>query len=101
DATRASAPPDAVWVAPGTGATAFIPPSEQIPLPSFPAVDKATDQLLVQLVAGDLDGDKQAEIVSVSPDDSGNGATLRIIHPGPQTGLPPFVTIPGRSAPGG
>ena len=98
---RLADPSYAVWIAPGTGPTAFLAPSESIGLPNFPAVDKGTDQFLVQLVAGDLDNDQKTEIVSISPDDTGRGAALRIIHPGPGATLPTSVPIPGRTAPGG
>jgi hypothetical protein len=98
---RTGDPSYAVWVAPGTGAAAFSAPNEEIPLPELPAVDRATDQFLVQMVSGDLDGDKKTEIVTVSPDDQGKGASLRVIRAGPQAALPTSVPIPGRSASGG
>ncbi|CAN5925825.1 hypothetical protein BH11MYX4_BH11MYX4_07070 [soil metagenome] len=98
---RLADPSYGVWVAPGTGAIAFNAPSQQLALTNLVAVDRATDQFLVQMVAGDLDGDKKAEIVAISPDEGGTGAALRIIRPGPQPALPPAVSIPGRSAPGG
>lgn len=94
-------PSYAVWAAPGTGALAFVAPTDVLTLPNFPAVDRATDQFLVQMVAGDLDGDARAEIVAVSPQEDGTGAEVRVIRPGPQAALPASALIPGRSAPGG
>jgi len=98
---RESDPTYAVWVAPGTGLTSFIAPSKQFDLPNLPAVDRSSDSFLVQMVSGDLDGDKKAEIVAVSPDQTGNGAQLFVIRPGPQSALPQSVPIPDRTAPGG
>ena len=98
---RLGNPTYAVWAAKGRGALSFDAPTSLVSLDGLSAVDRATDQFLVQVVAGDLDGDRRAEIVAVSPDDTGAGAALRIIHPGPNVALPSLVPIPGRTAPGG
>ena len=98
---RAKDPAYAVWIAPGTGALSFLAPTSTIDLQGLTAVDRATGQFVVQLVAGDLDGTKKASLVSIAPDTGSIFAAMRIIHPGPGTVLPVPVPIPGRSAPGG
>lgn len=90
-----------VWVAPGTGPLAFNSPQLAIPLTNLFAVDKSTDSFLVQMTSGDLDGDKNAEIIALAPDDTGKGAGMYVIHSGPQSGLPVQVPIPERAVPGG
>ena len=100
--SRAGAPSYAVWVAPGTGSVAFDKPQLAVPLQSLTAVDRSTDSFLVQMVAGDLDGDKNAEIVSLAPDASGAGAVMYLIHPSmQQTSLPTPRPIPDRAVPPG
>jgi len=92
----------AVWRAPGTGPVAFERPESFVSLPNFVAVDKATDSFLVQLVSGDLDGDKNAEIVSLSPDETGQVAlmfTVPLVKAA--AGLPAPRVIPDRLLPGG
>ena len=99
---KTGAPSYAVWRAQGTGSVAFDKPKLDTPLDGLYAVDKATDSFLVQMVAGDIDGDKNAEIVSLAPDESGQGAVMYVIHPGPQGGsqVTP-LPIPERAMPGG
>jgi hypothetical protein len=97
---RAADPTYGVWTAVGTAADAFMPPVLQIALSGLPAVDKSTDTFLVQMVAGDLDGDGKAEIVAVAPDVTGTGASLLVIHPGPMTSVPSGDPIPERTTPG-
>jgi hypothetical protein len=93
----------AVWLAAaGAEALAFTRPKSFAALPNFVAVDKATDSFLVQMVAGDLDGDKNAEIVSLAPDGTGQGALMNVVHLG--TGAATLSTprpIPGLVVPGG
>lgn len=97
---RSADPTYGVWIAVGTAADAFMPPVMQIALSDLPAVDKSTDTFLVQMVAGDLDGDGKAEIVAVAPDVTGTGASLLVIHPGPMTTVPSGDPIPERTTPG-
>jgi hypothetical protein len=52
------------------------------------------------MVAADLDGDKNAEIVALGPDESGEGAVMYVIHPSmKQTSLPTPRPIPDRALP--
>lgn len=103
--SKSGAPSYAVWVAPSTPSLvesiAFGKPQLAVPLQNLFAVDKATDSFLVQMVAGDLDGDKSAEIVSLAPDETGEGAVMYLIHPSMQTTLPVPRAIPERAVPPG
>jgi hypothetical protein len=92
----------AVWRAAGTGPVAFERPRSLTALPSFVAVDKATDSFLVQMAAGDLDGDRSAEVVTLAPNETGDAALMFIVHLGPSaTALPMPRVVPERTLPGG
>jgi hypothetical protein len=92
----------AVWRAQGNDLLAFGRPKSFAELPNFVAVDKATDSFLVQMAAGDLDGDKNAEVVSLAPDGTGQGALMFIVHLGPGAPAPPTPRpIPDRVVAGG
>ena len=98
---KVDGPTYGVWVAPGTAPVAFDRPQIRVPLKGLFAVDQSTDSFLVQVVAGDLDGDKNAELISLAPDASGQGTVMYIFPTGAQAAPPPPRAVPDRTLPAG